>query len=57
MNLEIIIRRLISVVLFVGVLFSPITLLEVIAYSIRWMVNRKTFPKYPYSYEFIKKMW
>ena len=56
-SLDLIIRRIISSILFVIILFSPLCLIEVVIYSIRYLINRTSFPNDPYSFQFIKRMW
>lgn len=55
--LETIIRRTISSILFVVLLFSPITIIEIILYTIRFIIKGESFPKNPYSWQFIYRMW
>jgi predicted membrane channel-forming protein YqfA (hemolysin III family) len=57
LNLELILRRFITLFVFVILLFSPITIIEAIFYTIRLILYSITFPKNPYCFEFLKKMW
>ena len=53
-SLEIFLRRLISCILFLFI--SEIILAEILIYTIRWCITKKSFPD-PYMFEFIKRMW
>lgn len=58
MNLEIIIRRTISIILFLILLFIvPITIFEFILYIFRYMITKTKIPPEPYAFIFIKRMW
>jgi len=56
-SLEVIFRRITSYVLLLLILFSPLCLIEVLIYSIRYLVNGVKFPNDPYYLQFIKRMW
>lgn len=56
-SLETIIRRTLSSIIFLILLFSPISLIEVMLYSIRWIITKEPIPDWPYSFQFIKRMW
>lgn len=57
LNLESILNRFITIFVFVILLFSPITIIEILLYSIRHILYSIAFPKNPYCFEFLKKMW
>lgn len=55
--LEITTRRIISLAIFIALLFSPLILAEIIFYSIQYVIIKKSFPKDPYCFSFLKRMW
>ena len=57
LNLEVILRRSITLVIFIVILFSLIILIELFLYSMRFFLYGINFPKNPYSFEFLKRMW
>lgn len=57
LTMEIVIRRTISLILFVILLFSPIIIIEESMYIIRFMINGNPQPNRPYAFEFLYRMW
>jgi hypothetical protein len=55
--METFIRRMVSVILFIILFFSGLTLIEIICYSIRYFVKGTYFPINPYAFEFLSRMW
>lgn len=54
--MNIIIRKLIAIVIFLILLFSPIIFFEILFYGLRWVFIRKNFPN-PLSFEILKRLW
>ena len=56
-NLEKYINRIFTIITFLVILCSPFILIEILVYSIRWIVNRKPFPIEPYSFVLLRRMY
>ena len=57
LNLEVIIRKIATLIVFIILMFSPFPIIEIILYSLRYILYNISFPKQPYCFELFSKMW
>jgi hypothetical protein len=55
--METFIRRFFTILVFIVVLISPIIAIESILYFFRFTFTGVSFPKDPYSFVLLKRMW